>query len=152
LLPESPRWLIAHDRHDEAREILWAIQKDAKTLFTDPIWKQAFLDIVIGTIIVNFWSRTKKKQVNREETTKISQLVSLHRRRIIFAPSNRQIVHHCKRKIIIVKKEYSAKGQKWVLGAGEKGCMSGNKDGEQSEKRVAKGRVNDKRSYTTGHG
>lgn len=32
VLPESPRWLIAHDRHDEARHILWAVQKDAKTL------------------------------------------------------------------------------------------------------------------------
>lgn len=34
-LPESPRWLIAHDRHDEARRILWAVQKDAKTLDID---------------------------------------------------------------------------------------------------------------------
>ena len=32
VLPESPRWLIAHDRHDEARHILWAVQKDAKIL------------------------------------------------------------------------------------------------------------------------
>jgi hypothetical protein len=30
VLPESPRWLIAHDRHDEAREILWAVQPNAK--------------------------------------------------------------------------------------------------------------------------
>ena len=35
VLPESPRWLIAHDRHDEARTILWAVQKDAKTLSID---------------------------------------------------------------------------------------------------------------------
>ncbi len=35
LLPESPRWLIAHDRHDEAREILWAVQKDTKEISID---------------------------------------------------------------------------------------------------------------------
>ncbi|KAK3179146.1 hypothetical protein K4F52_009392 [Lecanicillium sp. MT-2017a] len=35
LLPESPRWLIAHDRHDEARQILWAVQKDAKQISID---------------------------------------------------------------------------------------------------------------------
>ena len=35
VLPESPRWLIAHDRHDEARHILWAVQKDAKDLDID---------------------------------------------------------------------------------------------------------------------
>lgn len=27
-LPESPRWLVAHDRHDEARHIMWAVQCD----------------------------------------------------------------------------------------------------------------------------
>ncbi|RGP70886.1 putative sugar transporter [Fusarium longipes] len=32
LLPESPRWLINHDRHDEAREVLWAVRKDAKSI------------------------------------------------------------------------------------------------------------------------
>jgi MFS family permease len=35
VLPESPRWLIAHDRHDEARQILWAVQKDAKNISPD---------------------------------------------------------------------------------------------------------------------
>lgn len=32
VLPESPRWLIAHDRHDEARHILWAVEKDAHSI------------------------------------------------------------------------------------------------------------------------
>lgn len=35
VLPESPRWLIAHDRHDEAREILWAVRKDARSISKD---------------------------------------------------------------------------------------------------------------------
>lgn len=32
VLPESPRWLIAHDRHDEAKHILWAVEKDATSI------------------------------------------------------------------------------------------------------------------------
>ena len=36
-LPESPRWLIAHDRHDEARKVLWAVRKDAKNLTPDDV-------------------------------------------------------------------------------------------------------------------
>ncbi|OBR02317.1 Hexose transporter [Colletotrichum higginsianum IMI 349063] len=32
VLPESPRWLIAHDRHDEARHVLWAVERDARSI------------------------------------------------------------------------------------------------------------------------
>ncbi|UZP39538.1 hypothetical protein NXS19_007354 [Fusarium pseudograminearum] len=35
LLPESPRWLINHDRHEEAREVLWAVRKNAKSISKD---------------------------------------------------------------------------------------------------------------------
>ncbi|KAM0201814.1 hypothetical protein ACHAPI_001867 [Fusarium lateritium] len=35
LLPESPRWLINHDHHDEAREVLWAVRKNAKSITKD---------------------------------------------------------------------------------------------------------------------
>ncbi|KAK7403002.1 hypothetical protein QQX98_011243 [Neonectria punicea] len=35
VLPESPRWLIAHDRHDEAREILWSVRPDARQIYKD---------------------------------------------------------------------------------------------------------------------
>lgn len=35
VLPESPRWLIAHDRHDEARQVLWSVRPDAKNLRAD---------------------------------------------------------------------------------------------------------------------
>lgn len=31
-LPESPRWLVAHDRVDEAQQVLWSLQRDAKSL------------------------------------------------------------------------------------------------------------------------
>tara|TARA_R110002003_G_scaffold702_22_gene21308 strand:- start:15299 stop:15556 length:258 start_codon:yes stop_codon:yes gene_type:complete len=33
--PKSPRWLIAHDRMEEAKHILWAVEKDAKDLDRD---------------------------------------------------------------------------------------------------------------------
>lgn len=35
LLPESPRWLINHDHHDEAREVLWSVRKNAKSITKD---------------------------------------------------------------------------------------------------------------------
>lgn len=31
-LPESPRWLVAHDRHDDAKRIIWAVQPNAKEI------------------------------------------------------------------------------------------------------------------------
>ena len=34
-LPESPRWLIAHDRSDEARTVLWRLQKNARSTSRD---------------------------------------------------------------------------------------------------------------------
>ncbi|TVY43141.1 Sugar transporter [Lachnellula subtilissima] len=37
VLPESPRWLIAHDKHEEARHILWALELNAAAIEpTDP--------------------------------------------------------------------------------------------------------------------
>ncbi|KAI1737233.1 hexose carrier protein [Xylaria scruposa] len=32
VLPESPRWLLAHDREEDARQIIWAVQSNARTL------------------------------------------------------------------------------------------------------------------------
>lgn len=34
-LPESPRWLVAHDHHEKARHVLWAVQPDAKSISKD---------------------------------------------------------------------------------------------------------------------
>ncbi|KAJ9149337.1 Sugar transporter STL1 [Pleurostoma richardsiae] len=34
-LPESPRWLVAHDRHDEARQVLWSVEKHARSIQPD---------------------------------------------------------------------------------------------------------------------
>ncbi|BCS20819.1 sugar porter family MFS transporter [Aspergillus puulaauensis] len=35
VLPESPRWLIAHDRHNDARQVLWAVQPNAREIGQD---------------------------------------------------------------------------------------------------------------------
>ncbi|KAI1756894.1 hexose carrier protein [Xylaria castorea] len=32
VLPESPRWLLAHDRNEEARHVIWAVQSNARML------------------------------------------------------------------------------------------------------------------------
>ncbi|KAL4886907.1 hypothetical protein BJY04DRAFT_204555 [Aspergillus karnatakaensis] len=38
VLPESPRWLIAHDRHNEARKVLWSVQHNARLIDeNDPV-------------------------------------------------------------------------------------------------------------------
>ncbi|KAL3476983.1 hypothetical protein BJX99DRAFT_270140 [Aspergillus californicus] len=38
ILPESPRWLIAHDRHNEARQVLWTVQENARLIEqNDPV-------------------------------------------------------------------------------------------------------------------
>lgn len=47
MLPESPRWLVAHDRHDEAKQILWSIQPDAKEIgIDDPKLNRDIAEIV----------------------------------------------------------------------------------------------------------
>lgn len=46
ILPESPRWLIAHDRHDEARRVLWAVQRNARDLDVhDPLLNRSVAEI-----------------------------------------------------------------------------------------------------------
>ncbi|OBT57532.1 hypothetical protein VE04_02125 [Pseudogymnoascus sp. 24MN13] len=45
-LPESPRWLIAHERHSEARHILWALEMDPNSITeSDPAINRQILEI-----------------------------------------------------------------------------------------------------------
>ncbi|PKS06200.1 hypothetical protein jhhlp_007517 [Lomentospora prolificans] len=36
-LPESPRWLVAHDRVEEARHVLWSVEKNARHIQEDDV-------------------------------------------------------------------------------------------------------------------
>ncbi|KAI9730689.1 MAG: hypothetical protein M1834_005657 [Cirrosporium novae-zelandiae] len=40
-LPESPRWLIAHEKHAEAKHVIWAVQKNAHAMSEDDTLIQA---------------------------------------------------------------------------------------------------------------
>lgn len=45
-LPESPRWLLAHDKHEEARHILWALELNAKSIDeTNPVIDREMAEI-----------------------------------------------------------------------------------------------------------
>lgn len=44
-LPETPRWLVQHDRHEEAREVISALSDTAKD---DPDVSRTVLDIQVG--------------------------------------------------------------------------------------------------------
>ncbi|KAI9931196.1 hypothetical protein MW887_010857 [Aspergillus wentii] len=38
VLPESPRWLIAHEKHSEGRHVLWSLQPNARDILeNDPV-------------------------------------------------------------------------------------------------------------------
>ncbi|KAL3418412.1 MFS sugar transporter [Phlyctema vagabunda] len=46
ILPESPRWLLNHDKHEEARHILWALEHDAKSIQeTNPVIDREMAEI-----------------------------------------------------------------------------------------------------------
>ncbi|KAI0555546.1 hexose carrier protein [Xylaria curta] len=40
VLPESPRWLLAHDREEDARHIIWAVQSNARMLDVSDLDKE----------------------------------------------------------------------------------------------------------------
>jgi MFS family permease len=46
VLPESPRWFLAHDKQEEARHILWALELNAKEIeASDPAIDRAMAEI-----------------------------------------------------------------------------------------------------------
>ncbi|KAI6899016.1 general substrate transporter [Hortaea werneckii] len=50
VLPESPRWLIAHDRLEEARKVLWSVSDNAKTVTMDDARLSRELAVIKHTI------------------------------------------------------------------------------------------------------
>ncbi|RMZ07090.1 hypothetical protein D0864_02082 [Hortaea werneckii] len=50
VLPESPRWLIAHDRLEEARKVLWSVDDNAKTVTVDDARLSRELAVIKQTI------------------------------------------------------------------------------------------------------
>jgi hypothetical protein len=46
VLPESPPWLLAHDKNEEARHILWALEHNAKSIDpSDPLIDREMAEI-----------------------------------------------------------------------------------------------------------
>ncbi|KAL4922365.1 general substrate transporter [Aspergillus aurantiobrunneus] len=50
VLPESPRWLIAHDRHHEARQVLWSVQRNARLIGQNDLVINLEIDEIARTV------------------------------------------------------------------------------------------------------